>query len=317
MNIITENIPLILAGTAFITILMLSVAVSSFVSAINKKRSFVGRIEKLSRDSREEKISSGAGGQKQEKKGLFASFGKGKKETSTEIYTDTPLFYQWAGIYNRYSIRYYQTLRYVLFIAPLSLLAVSYFIYHRPFNSTLLIAAFALGCFGYFVPVLWLRMIGRSRNKELNRTFPDAIDLLMVCVEAGMGIDSAIRRVSLEIHITSPALAKEFKILSLELKTGKSRNECLKNLARRANLPEVDNLVNLLIQADRYGTGVAKALRIHADEMRQKRYSKLEEQAAKLPVKLVVPLIFFIFPALFVVIIGPAAIQVYRALIQG
>ena len=132
-----------------------------------------------------------------------------------------------------------------------------------------------------------------------------------------MGIDSAIRRVSQEIYITSPELAKEFKILSLELKTGKSRNSCLKNLAKRSDLPDVDNLVSLLIQAEKYGTGVANALKIHAEEMRQKRYSRLEELAAKLPVKLVVPLILFIFPAFFVVIAGPAAIQVLRIIIQG
>ncbi|MBM9603821.1 type II secretion system F family protein [Desulfopila inferna] len=311
-----ENTPLILAGVSFLAILFLSLALSSFLSTSSKKRAFVERIEKMS-SGEQGKTSSGSDDRAPGKKGLFARFGKGKEGTSTEIYTDTPLFYQWAGIYNKYSIRYYQTLRYILLLAPLLLLAVSHFIYLRPFNSTLLLGAIAAGCVGFFLPVLWLRLVGKSRNKELNRAFPDAMDLLMVCVEAGMGIDSAIRRVSQEIHITSPELAKEFKILSLELKTGKSRNECLKNLARRSNLPDVDNLVNLLIQADKYGTGVANALRIHADEMRQKRYSRLEEMAAKLPIKLVVPLIVFIFPAMFVVIAGSAAIQVFRVLIQG
>ena len=95
------------------------------------------------------------------------------------------------------------------------------------------------------------------------------------------------------------------------------RNTCLRNLARRTDLPDVDNLVSLLIQAEKYGTGVANALRIHAEEMRQRRYSRLEELAAKLPVKLVIPLMIFIFPALFVVIAGPAAIQVLRVIIQG
>ena len=142
------------------------------------------------------------------------------------------------------------------------------------------------------------------------------MDLLMVCVEAGMGILQTNRRVSKEIHINSPEFAKEFKILSLELKTGKPRNVCLKNLALRTDLPDVDILVNLLIQAEKYGTGIANALRIHAEEMRQKRYSRLEELAAKLPVKLVVLLVLFIFPALFVVIVGPAAIRIFRVLIE-
>jgi tight adherence protein C len=161
-----------------------------------------------------------------------------------------------------------------------------------------------------------LRVVTHYRKKELYRTFPDAIDLLMVCVEAGMGVDAAIRRVSKEIFITSPELAKEFEILSLELKSGKSRNECLKNLALRTDLGDIDNLVSLMIQAEKYGTGVANALKIHAEEMRQKRFSRLEQLAAQLPVKMTVPLILFIFPAFFVVIIGPAAIQVFRNIIE-
>ena len=128
-----------------------------------------------------------------------------------------------------------------------------------------------------------------------------------------MGLDSAIARVAKEMELTSLDLSQEFKILSLELKTGKMRNACLKNLAQRINIDEVENLVNVLIQAERFGTGIASALRVHAEEMRQKRYARLEEEAAKLPVKLVFPLIFFIFPALFVVILGPAAISIVNA----
>jgi tight adherence protein C len=186
----------------------------------------------------------------------------------------------------------------------------------RPFTSTILLIILVSAAVGYYLPVLWLKIVARGRKKELNRTFPDAMDLLMVCVEAGLGIDSAISRVSQELYVSSPELAKEFKILSLELKTGRSRNSCLKSLAQRADLPDVNNLVSLLIQADKYGTGVASALRIHAEEMRQKRYSRLEELAAKLPIKLTLPLILFIFPAFFVVIMGPAAIQVLRVIIQ-
>ncbi|CAG36257.1 type II secretion system F family protein [Desulfotalea psychrophila] len=241
-----------------------------------------------------------------------------KMKAGTEsIYSGTPLFYQRAGIYDSTSLRSYQLLRYFLLVLPLLLLTISHVVGFRTFTERLLAFAIFAGIFGYFLPVFRLKIRGHYRRKELDRTFPDAIDLLMVCVEAGMGIDSAIRRVAQEIHITSPELAKEFKILSLELKTGKPRNECLKNLAKRTNLRDIDNLVSLLIQAQKYGTGVANALRIHAEEMRQKRYSRLEEMAAKLPVKLVIPLIFFIFPALFLVILGPAMIRVFRVIIQG
>ncbi len=312
-----ENTALLLSIATFVVILMLYGAITLFLSARQRERDLFKRTEKWS-----DKVEGGeapvAEGNGSPKKGLFGGiFSKKKKDVNASIYADTPLFYQRAGIYNSAAIRSYQIVRFLLLLLPLILLLVSNFISQRTVNSGVFLAAMIVGYIGYSLPVLWLKMIARSRKKELNRTFPDAMDLLMVCVEAGMGIDAAIRRVSKEIYITSPELAKEFQILSLELKTGRSRNSCLKNLAQRADLPDVNNLVSLLIQADKYGTGVANALKIHAEEMRQKRYSRLEELAAKLPVKLTVPLIFFIFPAFFVVIAGPAAIRVLRVIIQG
>ena len=243
-------------------------------------------------------------------------FKKPKQDSGSSYYADTPLFYQRAGIYDPKPIRWYQTLRILLFIMPIIGLIISRLLYHRTIDGIVLLVTLLIISVAYYLPILWLRVVAYYRKKDLYRTFPDAIDLLMVCVEAGLGVDAAIRRVSREIFITSPELAKEFKILSLELKTGKSRNTCLKNLALRTDLADIDNLVSLMIQAEKYGTGVANALRIHAEEMRQKRFSRLEELAAKLPVKLTVPLILFIFPAFFVVIAGPAAIQVFRVILQ-
>lgn len=314
-----ENIPLILSAATFVVIIILYIALSFLLSARQKEKDLIKRTEKWSDKG---KVLDVPASEEREAKGrgvfeFFKLFGKRKKDAVTSIYSDTPLFYQRAGIYNRNAIRSYRIVRAGFFLIPVMLLLISHFVNSRSINGVTLLTALLLGYAGYFLPVFWLRVVAHYRKKELNRTFPDAMDLLMVCVEAGMGIDAAIRRVSQEIYITSPELAKEFKILSLELKTGRSRNSCLKNLAQRAGLPDVDNLVSLLIQADKYGTGVANALRIHAEEMRQKRYSRLEEMAAKLPVKLTVPLILFIFPAFFVVIAGPAAIRVLRVIIQG
>ena len=316
---IMENNPLILSIATFFVIILLYSALSSFLSVRRREQELLKRTERWSEKTQNSFIP-GEEGVSPKKNSLFSLFkfpGKHKASVDSSIYSDTPLFYQRAGIYNPNSIRTYQSLRYLLLVCPAIILVASYFMYSRPLNGLTMLAALLAGYVGYVLPVIWLRVLAHYRKKELNRTFPDAMDLLMVSVEAGMGIDSAIRRVSQEIYITSPELAKEFKILSLELKTGKSRNSCLKNLAKRADLPDVDNLVSLLIQAEKYGTGVANALKIHAEEMRQKRYSRLEELAAKLPVKLVVPLILFIFPAFFVVIAGPAAIQVLRVIIQG
>lgn len=316
---------IILSGTIFGVIILLAVAGNMVYASWKSERDLLKRTEKWCHKSDGGELAAGrkrdeAAKSRQGMRALWLFLGlPGVKKSAKpqSIYSGTPLFYQRAGIYDASSLRSYQLLRYVLFALPFFLLGFVHLVGYRAITPQLLLLGFLFAYIGYFLPVLWLRIRARSRKRELDRTFPDAIDLMMVCVEAGMGLDSAIRRVAHEIHVASPELAKEFRILSLELKSGKTRNICLKNLAQRANLPEIDNLVSLLIQAERYGTGVANALRVHAEEMRQKRYARLEEMAAKLPVKLVVPLVFCIFPALFVVILGPGAIRIFRELLKG
>jgi tight adherence protein C len=168
---------------------------------------------------------------------------------------------------------------------------------------------------GYYLPVLWLRRVIASRKDDLRRAIPDALDLMVVCVEAGLGLDQAIGRVSQEVNRTHPALGDELNVLSVELRTGVSRQESLKNLARRTDLEELGNLVAMLVQTDRFGTSIGQALRVYADSMRTTRRLKAEELAAKLPVKLLFPLVFFIFPSLIVVTIGPAAIRMAKVLL--
>lgn len=314
-----ENPAIFLSISTFVVIILFFLAIAPVISSRNSERNILKRAAKWSEPSgkKPDVLASPESGviktRRFELPGLFKKTGN---DANTSYYADTPLFFQRAGIYDRKSIRSFQTLRVALFLAPIVGLIVAHFLYHRVVDGMALLVTLAIVCFAYYLPILWLRGVAHNRRKGLYRTFPDAIDLLMVCVEAGLGVDAAIRRVADEIVITSPELAKEFKILSLELKTGKSRNDCLKNLALRTDLEDIDNLVSLMIQAEKYGTGVANALRIHAEEMRQKRYGKLEELAAKLPVKLTVPLIFFIFPAFFVVIAGPAAIQVFRVILH-
>ena len=170
---------------------------------------------------------------------------------------------------------------------------------------------------GYYLPVIWLRRVIASRKDALQRAIPDALDLMVVCVEAGLGLDQAINRVSQEVDRTHPALGDELNVLSVELRTGVSRQEALKNLARRSDLEELKNLVAMLVQTDRFGTSIGQALRVYADSMRTTRRLKAEELAAKLPVKLLLPLIFFIFPSLIVVTVGPAAIRMARILLPA
>ncbi len=168
---------------------------------------------------------------------------------------------------------------------------------------------------GYFIPVLWLRHAIGGRKEKILEAFPDALDLMVVCVEAGLGLDAAISRVSGEIRFAHKELAEEFNLVGLELRTGLSRAEALKNLSRRVDLEEVGSLVALLIQTDKFGTSIGQALRVHADAMRVNRQLRAEELAAKLPVKLLFPLVFFIFPSLFVIVVGPAVVKIARTLL--
>ena len=170
---------------------------------------------------------------------------------------------------------------------------------------------------GYFIPMLWLRYAINRRKEKILDAFPDALDLMVVCVEAGLGLDAAISRVSSEIRFAHRELAEEFNLVSLELRTGLSRTEALRNLSRRIDLEEVGSLVALLVQTDKFGTSVGQALRVHSDSIRINRQLRAEEAAAKLPVKLLFPLIFFVFPSLFVVVIGPAMIKLAKTLMPA
>jgi tight adherence protein C len=138
---------------------------------------------------------------------------------------------------------------------------------------------------------------------------------MVVCVEAGMGLDAAINRVGEEMKLRNEVVSEEFRLMGLELRAGKLRRDALRNLGIRTGLDEVKSLMTLLVQTDKFGTSVAQALRVHSDSMRTRRYQKAEEMAAKLPVKLIFPLILFILPSLFVVVVGPAVIRLFRILL--
>jgi tight adherence protein C len=170
---------------------------------------------------------------------------------------------------------------------------------------------------GFYGPQLWLSNTISKRKERLVNGFPDALDLMVVCVEAGLGLDQAIARVGHEVKQGHPDLGEEFILLNLELRAGLSREQGLRNLVNRTDLDDIRSLVALLIQTDRFGTSIGQALRVHSDSMRLKRRLKAEERGAQLPVKLMIPLILFIFPALMVVIIGPGAITLVRNLMPA
>lgn len=183
-----------------------------------------------------------------------------------------------------------------------------------PSTTIMLLYYVCVAACGYYAPTVWLKHVIADRQDAVRRAIPDALDLMVVCVEAGLGLDQAIARVGQEVSQAHPALGDELNILSQELRTGVQRQAALRNLAYRTDLEEVRNLVALLVQTDRFGTSIGQALRVHADSMRTKRRLSAEELAAKLPVKLLFPLIFFIFPSMFIVTIGPACIKIVKVL---
>jgi len=168
---------------------------------------------------------------------------------------------------------------------------------------------------GFFGPNEYVRRKAAGRQKEIARGLPNALDLLVVCVESGLGLDQAILQVSKELEHAHPEISEEFGLVNLELKAGKRRVEALRNLAERTGVDDLKKLVAVLIQADRFGTGVAQSLRAHSDFMRVQARQVAEEKAAKLGVKLIFPIFFCILPSLFVVTVGPVAMKIIRELV--
>jgi tight adherence protein C len=167
---------------------------------------------------------------------------------------------------------------------------------------------------GWVAPGIHVRSRARARQKDIQRALADALDLMVVCVEAGLALNQALVRVAEEIRHVSAVTSDELTLVNLEIRAGVPRDEALRNLGDRTGVADLQSLVAMLIQTDRFGTSVAQALRVHSDTMRTKRRQRAEEAAAKTTIKLVFPLAFCIFPALFVVILGPALISIYRTL---
>ena len=166
---------------------------------------------------------------------------------------------------------------------------------------------------GYLLPDFWLGNRISARQARIRRGLPDVLDLLVICIEAGLSLDQSVARTAEELSIAQPAICDELSIVVLEQRAGCPRSDAWKHFAERTNVDSVRNLVSVLVQSEKFGTSIAKTLRIHSDTLRTQRRQKVEEQAAKTTVKLVFPLVFFIFPSLFLVTLGPAAITVMES----
>jgi tight adherence protein C len=218
-----------------------------------------------------------------------------------------------AGYTGRAAVPIYLGSRIAL---PIGLAATSVFILSVLGATSLagVLATVWFAAVGYVVPSFYIGSRITRRQKEMQKALPDALDLLVVCVEAGLGLNQALVRVSEEIERLSPVLSEQLALVNLEIRAGTARDEAFRNMGDRTGMEDIRSLMAMLIQTDRFGTSIATALRVHADTMRTKRRQRAEEAAAKTTIKLVFPLVLFIFPAMFVVILGAAVIQIYEAL---
>ncbi len=167
---------------------------------------------------------------------------------------------------------------------------------------------------GFFLPRFILKRMIRDRQNRIRLALPDALDLTVICVEAGLALDQALMRVGQDLHHAHPDLSDEFHLVNLEMRAGKPRAEALRNLVERTGVDDIRSLVGTLIQTDRFGTSVAQALRVHSDSLRTERRQRAEEQAAKTTIKMVPPLVIFVLPSIIFVTIGPAVISLIRQL---
>ncbi len=202
-------------------------------------------------------------------------------------------------------------------LLPALLLAFGGFMGAQALSAPALTGLVLLCGVGYYIPNMVLNFKVSAREREIQEAMPDAIDLLTICVEAGLGIDAAMRKTGSELSLRSPALAEELDLVVLELQVGASRETAMHNFSMRTGVEDVGVFVTILLQSEHFGSNMADSLRIHSETMRDKRMQRAEEIAAKIPIKLLFPTLFFIFPSIFIVLLGPAAISIFRTLLPS
>lgn len=223
-----------------------------------------------------------------------------------------------AGFTGTYVVRNYFLIRTILAIGvPAGFLFLLPVLGADMSVRKIMVATSGLALAGLYLPGIIISSRVDKRQRAIGEAFPDALDMLVVCVEAGLGLDAAFTRVGAQIAPAHPILASELGLVSLELRAGKSRADALRNFAKRVDLREVSSFVTLLLQSDALGTSIGQTLRVHADEMRARRMLKAEEMAHKLPVKMTIPLVLCILPAMFAAVMLPGMITITRVIIPA
>jgi tight adherence protein C len=293
-------------GTFLATV---AVCVSLYYAFSSGETGIVRRLSQLAETPGAERKEAFAEKQKERVQEALASVGKlvpGGTASRAELMIIR------AGYRNPNVIQIIRGLKVVLPIALVSGVYFSGFYLTNPF--LILVGALIIGA---VIPEIWLLSRISARQHRLRRGLPDALDLLVICVEAGLGLDQAMVRVSQELKVVHRELSDELQLVNLEMRVGKSRIDALRELARRTGLDDIKALVAMLTQTERFGTSISQSLRVHSDDLRTRRRQRAEELSAKTTVKMVPPLVLFIFPALMVVIIGPAILIIIRQFVHG
>jgi tight adherence protein C len=311
MTIITANIPVLVSISAFLAMVLLFAGLFQYFRQSAKSRDLSEKV-RASGDNR-----YALNKEKSSFKALISNFlsllGKYLVPEDSADYTRTRSKFLKAGLRKTNVVALFWGIKFLLALSfPVCFLLFRITLLKPISAHTNLFICLLLAFLGLYLPDIWLFMRTSRRKDKILKGLPDALDLLVVCVETGMGLDAAINRVAEEIKLSHKILSDELKLMNLEIMAGKSREDALRDFATRTGLEDINSLVTLLIQTDRFGTSAAQALRVYSDSVRTKRCQRAEEIAAKLPVKLMLPLILLIFPSLFVAILGPAAIRVFQ-----
>jgi tight adherence protein C len=298
---------MILLLTTLTFVVTLAIAGILFYALTPGKADIIGRLARISGVAVPDDEPKFAQKQAEKVRDKLADLGKILPVPSTKGASKEKLLMIRAGYRDPQAIL---TIRGLKLILPVGMLAAVYFTGLYRFNPYLFFPIALL--IGYILPDFALTWKIRRRQLLLRRGLPDALDLLVICVEAGLGLDQAIMKVSQDLRITHRELSDELQLVNLEMRVGKSRIEALHELGRRTGLEDIKSLVAMLVQTERFGTSIAQSLRVYSDDMRIRRRQRAEEMSAKTAVKMVPALVFFIFPALMVVILGPAVVALMK-----
>ncbi len=308
--------PLVVAGLTGILLIALSLAVllDRRTDPLDKLKAQARVRDRKPEDDGKTALRQGGGPDRLDR---FANYLEPK---SAEEMSTARLRMVQAGYRSKSAVR---TLHAIQFVLSISLLIVGilYTIVLSTMGSVslqgMILITLGPAALGYFLPDYWVRRRLQSRRKELINGFPDALDMLLICIEAGQSLELAIIRVSKEMRMGYPALAEEFDIISNELKAGKERVQVLRDMSDRAGVPDITSFTAVLVQSANFGTSLADALRIYAAEMRDKRLLRAEERANVLPTKLSLGTMLFTVPPFLIILVGPSIYQIYLTFTSG